>query len=123
MRLKDSSRDESHELRGGVFIHLIIFKSIFHGIHAGVSVGAATGGAMSVLKGKVSFGTRPKDEEIEGLIKWILFGGVGIATVVLAFCCITKNCQKMETNDHVSHKSDFYWSDAPKYVEKCQEGI
>ena len=106
-----------------LFINTIVFTSIFHGIHAGVSVGAATGGAMSVLKGRVSFGTRPRDEEIEELIIWILAGGVGVGAIILAFCCITKNCQKVERNDPVNCKSDFYWSEPPKYVKNCQEGI
>ena len=77
---------------------------------------------MSVLKGRVSFGTRPRDEEIEGLIMWMLFGGAGVLTILLVFCCILKHCKESERDKYVNHDNNFYWSETSINTEQCKEG-
>ena len=101
-------------------LNAIIFLNLVHETQAaGIGIAAATGGAMSVLKGRVTFGSRPKDEGTEALIMGMLGGGAGLGVMVLAYFCI-KGLYKR--NSPKNPKAKLYLSKHPENSLQCPQG-
>ena len=96
---------------------LIIFISIINVSHAGVSASAG-GGAMSVLRGKMGFGPRPRDEEMEDIIMWSLVGFGGVALVLVA-CA---SCHKRKNKDPEDPRAKLYKNKNHEASLKCNLG-
>ena len=101
-------------------LNIISFLNLVHQTQAaGIGIAAATGGAMSVLKGRVTFGSRPEDEGTEALIIGMLGGGAGLGVMVLAYFCI-KGLYKRNSPDNP--KAKLYLSKHPENSLQCPQG-
>ena len=102
----------------------ILFLNLINVSLAGIGgiSAAAAGGAMSVLKGKGGFGPRPRDEDKEALIIWVLVGCAGVALLVVA-CSIMRTCRKEKTEDPENPKANLYTTKKHEDSLKCNLGI
>ena len=113
----------SNSIQSYFIFALILFLNLINVSVAGIGgiSAAAAGGAMSVLQGKGGFGPRPRDEDKEALIIWVLAGCAGVALLVVA-CSIMRTCHKEKIEDLENPKANLYTTKKHEDSLKCNLG-